>query len=83
MSDSLIKEHSDAYMQLATLQTKLDEDDHILSRLQQDSADHHAAIDLITERRKELDRELRKVKKRIREIEGMWRGSSAVYLRIE
>ena len=73
MPDSLIKEHSDAYMQLATLQTKLNEDDHILSRLQQDSADHHAAIDLITERRKELDRELRKVKKRICEIEGMWK----------
>lgn len=74
MPDSLIKEHSDAYMQLATLQTKIDEDDHILSRLQQDSADHHAAIDLNTERRKELDRDLRKVKKRIREIESMWRG---------
>ena len=74
MPDSLIKEHSDAYMQLATLQTKIDEDDHILSRLQQDSADHHAAINLITERRKELDKELRKVKKRIREIESMWRG---------
>lgn len=63
-----------AYSKLAEFQTKLDEDDHILSRLQQDSADHHAAIDLITERRKELDRELRKVKNRIREIESVWRG---------
>ena len=34
---------SSAYSQLAEFQTKFDEDDHILSRLQQDSADHHAA----------------------------------------
>ena len=74
MPDSLIKEHSDAYMHLATLQTKLDEDDYIIAMLQCDSADKNTALALIRLRRKELDRELRKVKNRIREIESMWRG---------
>ena len=73
MPDSLIKEHSDAYMQLATLQTKLNEDDYIIAMLQCDSADKNTALALIRIRRKELDRELRKVKKQIREIESMWR----------
>ena len=62
MPDSLIKEHSDAYMQLATLQTKLDEDDYIIAMPQCDTADKNTALALIRIRRKELDRELRKVK---------------------
>ena len=74
MPDSLIKEHSDAYMQLATLQTKIDEDDYIIAMLQCDSADKNTALALIRIRRKELEKELRKVKKQIREIESVWRG---------
>ena len=74
MPDSITQELSSAYAQLAEFQTKLDEDDYIISMLQQTTADHHTAIDLIAARRKELDRELRKVKKRICEIESMWRG---------
>lgn len=74
MPESLTKEHANAYMQLATLQTKLDEYDYIISMLQCDSADQNTALTLIRIRRKELDKELRKVKKRIREIESMWRG---------
>ena len=73
MPDSLIKEYSDAYMQLATLQTKLNEDDYIIAMLQCDSADKNTALALIRIRRKELDRDLRKVKNRIREIEEKWR----------
>jgi hypothetical protein len=89
-----MKEHSNAYMQLATLQTKLDEDDYILSMLQShtfdgcdssDDCDDHrndlhnsencdAELEKVVARRKSLNRELRKVKKRICEIEGMWRG---------
>lgn len=42
--------------------------------LQCDSADKNTALALIRIRRKELDRELRKVKNRIREIESEWRG---------
>ena len=74
MPDTIMKEHSNAYMQLATLQTKLDEDDYIIGMLQCDSADQNTALALIRIRRKELDRELRKVKKQIREIESVWRG---------
>ena len=89
MPDSITQELSSAYAQHAELQIKLDEDDLILSLLQNhacgdssrcdDSDDHNgeswdAALELIAARRKELDRELRKVKMRICEIEGMWRG---------
>ena len=78
------KAHANAYMQLATLQTKLDEDDYIISMLQSHSCDddnhstrcdgYDLAIEIIAARRGELDRELRKVKKQIREIESIWRG---------
>ncbi len=74
MPDSITQELSSAYAQLAELQTKIDEDDYIISMLQQDATDHHTAIDLIAAHRKELDKELRKVKKQICEIESMWRG---------
>ena len=105
-TDNPIKAHANAYLQLATLQTKLDEDELIISALSQNltthadmNADMHRydgsedsthcddhrddprtcdgydlAIEIIAARRKELNRELRKVKKRIYEIEGMWRG---------
>ena len=91
MPDSITQELSSAYAQLAEFQTKLDEDDYIISALTTQTqnlnthADMHrcddedgescdAALEIIVTRRKELDRELRKVKKRICEIEGMWRG---------
>ena len=74
MPDSLIKEHSDAYMQLATLQTKLNEDDYIIAMLQCDSADKNTALALIRIRRESLSRELRKVKENIVDIESKWRG---------
>ena len=94
MPDSITQELSSAYAQLAELQTKLDEDDYIISMLQShtfdgcdssDDCDDHrndlhnsencdAALEKVVARRKSLSRELRKVKKRICEIEGMWRG---------
>ena len=83
MPDTIMKEHSNAYMQLATLQTKLDEDDYIISMLQSHSCDddnhstrcdgYDLAIEIIAARRKSLSRELRKVKKRICEIEEKWK----------
>ena len=85
-TDNPTKAHANAYKQLATLQTKLDEDDYILSILQSHACDddnhstrcdgYDLAIEIIAARHKELDRELRKVKKYIVEIEekwGMWR----------
>ena len=81
MPDSITQELSSAYAQLAELQTKLDEDDYIIEMLQTHACvdstrcdGYDLAIEIIAARRKELDRELRKVKKRIREIEEMWRG---------
>lgn len=81
MPDSITQELSSAYAQLAELQTKIDEDDFILSILQSHTCDgcersdgYDLAIEIIVTRRKSLSRELRKVKKRICEIEGMWRG---------
>ena len=81
MPDTIMKEHSNAYMQLATLQTKLDEDDYIISMLQANTCGdssrcdtYNLALEIIAARRKELNRELRKVKKRICEIESVWRG---------
>ena len=89
MPGSITQELSSAYAQLAELQTKLDEDDYIISMLQShtcdgcdssdDSDDRNgescdAALEKVAARRKSLSRELRKVKKRICEIEGMWRG---------
>ena len=71
------KAHANAYMQLATLQTKLDEDDYIISMLRSSCCGgdgYNLALEIIAARRKSLSRELRLVKKRICEIEGMWRG---------
>ena len=80
MPDSLTQKLSSAYAQLATLQTKLDEDDYILSMLQTHTCGdssrcdgYDLAIDLIAARRKELDKELRNVKKQIAEIEEKWK----------
>ncbi len=94
MPDSITQELSSAYAQLAELQTKIDEDDYIISALttQTQNLNTHAdmhrcddrhgescdgydpALEIIAARRKELDKELRKVKKQIREIESIWRG---------
>ena len=79
-TDNPTKAHANAYMQLAELQTKLDEDDYILSTLQSHTCGdstrcdgYDLAIEIIAARRKSLSRELRKVKKRICEIEEKWR----------
>ena len=93
MPDSITQELSSAYAQLAELQTKIDEDDLILSILQSHSCGDSArcgsaddenysarcdgydlAIEIIVARRRELDRELRKVKENIVGIESKWRG---------
>jgi hypothetical protein len=94
MPDSITQELSSAYAQLAELQTKIDEDDYIISALSQNMSTHadmhrcgdedgescdryDLALEIIVARRKELAKELRKVKKRIREIEEKgvrWRG---------
>ena len=81
MPDSITQELSSAYAQLAELQMKIDEDNLILFILQSHTCDgcersdgYNLAIEIIAARRGELDRELRKVKKQIREIESMWRG---------
>ena len=80
MPDTIMKEQTNAYMQLATLQTKLDEDNYILSMLQSHTCvdstrcdGYDLAIEIIAARRKELDKDLRKVKKRICEIEEKWK----------
>lgn len=91
MPDSITQELSSAYAQLAELQTKIDEDDYIISALSQNliaHADMHRcddrygencdrydlALEIIVSRRKELERELRKVKENIVDIESKWRG---------
>ena len=81
-TDNPTKAHANAYMQLAELQTKLDEDDYIISMLQSHSCDddnhstrcdgYDLAIEIIAARRKELEKELRKVKENIVEIEEKW-----------
>jgi hypothetical protein len=76
-TDNPTKAHANAYMQLAELQTKLDEDDYIISMLQSSCSScdgYDLVLQKVVTHRKELDKELRKVKKQIREIECMWRG---------
>lgn len=82
MPDSIAKELSSAYAQLAELQTKIDEDDYIIELLQSSTYDddnhstrcdgYDAALEIIVARRKDLDGELRIVKEQIVEIEEKW-----------
>ena len=68
-TDNPTKAHANAYMQLATLQSHACGDSTRCDG-------YDLAIEIIAARHKELDRELRKVKKYIVEIEekwGMWR----------